>query len=77
MSTIPVKTWELILGAAIAIASATLAVGSYRAQVEINSQVSTDNRERIIAIETRQAGYEADIRWIKEALIEIKQELKK
>jgi len=33
MSTIPVKTWELILGAAIAIASATLAVGSYRAQV--------------------------------------------
>lgn len=77
MNCSPSKIWELIIAAVVAIVTATLAIGSYSTQIEVNSKSTTDNRERIIAIETRQAGYEADMRWIRETLVEIKQELKK
>ena len=70
------KIIEIALALLIPLGIGLIAYGTVTAQVHVNTERTYENRNRISSLETKQAGYDSDMRWIKDTLLEIKEELK-
>jgi len=66
----------VILGA-VAYGVMTQRVSQNERAIQSNEQANVSNGKRINELESKSSQYETDVRWIKQTLLEIKQELRK